>query len=315
MDLLAPVILFVYNRPQHTEKTLDALKKNFLANESELYIFSDAPKTPADKGEVNSVRELIKQVEGFKKITIIENQKNKGLAGSIIDGVTDVIEKHKRVIILEDDLITSTLFLRYMNAALNYYQDFEQVYSIGAFNYPERLMKLPEKYTHNVYFMPRPCSWGWATWHRQWQKADWGFEDRKIFLKSKNLQAQFNMTGENSSLMMKLYLKGKVDSWAIRWHYTHFKDNKYCVYPVKSLVNNIGLDKTGTNTGNESLKYYHETLLEEFDPETFFTDNIKLDEEILKGFQQANKIDPKLKYWLFLKQFIFYDQIKSFLKG
>lgn len=246
---LAPVILFVYNRPEHTRKTIDALKKNLLAQDTELFIFSDAAKNDAERKNVEKVRKYIKTLDGFKSIAIIEREENFGLAKSILSGVTEIINQYGKIIVLEDDLITSTVFLNYMNYYLNYYKNEQKVFSITGFNYPEFLLDVPDGYPYSIYFGYRCMSWSWATWINRWNKVDWEVKDYDKFIKDKKLQKHFNRGGADLTDMMRSQIEGKIDSWAIRWCYAHFKNNAYCVYPVKSLVNNIGFDKTGVHCG------------------------------------------------------------------
>ena len=153
----APIALFVYNRPGHTQQTVEALLKNELAMESDLFIFSDAAKSSEIEVKVNAVREFIKSISGFRSLTIIERESNLGLANSIIDGVTNLCNEYGQVIVLEDDLVTSPFFLKYMNDGLNYYRDEEQVISIHGYIYPFDA-KLPE-----TFFLRGADCWGWAT--------------------------------------------------------------------------------------------------------------------------------------------------------
>src|SRR5690606_31062524 len=164
MNHLAPIALFVYNRPEHTRRTLSFLQKNLLADESRLFIFSDAAKNDADKNKVNETRELIQHIDGFKSVKIIEREENLGLADSIIDGVTALTEEYGKVIVFEDDLLASPFTLKYFNQALVKYQKEERVMQIGAYMFPLKNAKaLPE-----TFFFRATTSWGWATWERAW---------------------------------------------------------------------------------------------------------------------------------------------------
>lgn len=136
MNKLAPIVLFVYNRKDHTEQTIEALKKNDLAIESDLFIYSDATKNDVNSDAVKEVREYIKTINGFKSITIVERKNNMGLAKSVVSGVSEIVNKYGKVIVLEDDLITAPQFLRYMNKNLENYEKVEDVISIHGYNYP-----------------------------------------------------------------------------------------------------------------------------------------------------------------------------------
>lgn len=239
---LAPIILFVYNRPQHTLSTIKALKQNYLAEGSEIYIFSDGFKNESDKRKVDEVRSIIKGITGFKRISVIEREKNIGLANSVISGVTEIINKFGKVIVLEDDLVTSPYFLQYMNEALELYEKEENVISIHGYIYPIK-RELPE-----TFFIKGADCWGWATWKRGWDLFE--PDGRKLLnqLKENNLFNDFDLGGSVKNIkMLKKQIAKKNDSWAIRWHASAFIKNKLTLYPGKSLVKNIGTDGEGTH--------------------------------------------------------------------
>jgi len=171
----APIVLFVYNRPRHTRQTIEALRKNELAGESDLFIFSDAPKNEEMEEKVKEVREYIKNIDGFKKVTVIEREENRGLAKSIIEGVTKIVKEHGRVIVLEDDIVTSPYFLRFMNDALEFYKGQERVMHISGYVYP-----IETDGVDDTYFVKPASCWGWATWGRAWSSFK---KDASIYLK------------------------------------------------------------------------------------------------------------------------------------
>ena len=245
---LAPIALFVYNRLDHTEQTVSALKRNLLAEDSDLFIFSDASKNLSSDEKVKAVRTFIKSTTGFKSLTIIERPHNLGLANSIIDGVTNLCNKYGQVIVLEDDLVTSPYFLKYMNNALDYYRDEEQVISIHGYIYPVDA-KLPE-----TFFLRCADCWGWATWKRGWDIFEPNGEALLENLKQKKLEKQFNFDDTYDYVrMLKDQILKKNDSWAIRWHASAFLDNKLTLYPGESLVLNIGNDDSGTHCGTTDI--------------------------------------------------------------
>jgi len=278
----SPTTLFVYNRPIHTKKTVEALKANKLASKSILYIYSDYPKKKEHKEDVKKVREYIHTIKGFKEIHITERKENYGLAKSVIKGTTEVINKHGRVIVVEDDLITSPKFLTFMNNMLETYKDEKKIYSITGYNYPPKLMKIPKEYKYDIYFSPRAGSWGWATWKDRWDKADWEVKDYNQFIKNKQLQKEFNKGGDDMTNMLIKQMEGKLDSWAIRWCYTLFKNNAYCIYPTKSYIDNIGMDGSGVHCGSD-LKYGNINLntLEKLN----LPQDLILDQNIIKNFR------------------------------
>lgn len=244
MQTFAPIALFVYNRPQHTERTLRFLKQNELAADSRLFIFSDGAKTPADEQAVAEVRELLKNIDGFKSVEVIERKENMGLANSIISGVSRLVADYKQVIVLEDDLITSPYTLTYFNEALNRYRNEDKVMHIGAYMYNLKDHNLPE-----TFFYRAATSWGWATWERAWQH----FEPNVDTLISQfSLQKKYDFSIENTMNFWKQiqdYKNGKNNSWAIRWYASIFLKGGLTLNPAHSLVNNIGHDGTGIHSG------------------------------------------------------------------
>jgi len=239
---LAPIALFVYNRPGHTKKTVTALQKNKLAKDSKLFVFSDAPKNPAEKTEVKKVRNYLRQINGFKKITIIEQKENQGLAKSIISGVTEIVNKYGRVIVLEDDLITSPYFLQYMNEALQIYENNKQVMHISGYFFPIK-NNLPA-----TFFFNQTSCWGWSTWKRAWQYFN---PDANILLKEikkGNQIKKFNLDGYHDfTKQLRDNINGNINTWAIKWQASVFLKDGLCLHPNKSLVQNIGHDGSGIN--------------------------------------------------------------------
>ncbi|MDR6785779.1 hypothetical protein ABIE26_004752 [Pedobacter africanus] len=240
----APIALFVYNRPEHTRRTLSFLKQNDLARESRLFIYSDAPKSAKDEAAVNDVRTIIRETEGFKSVKIITRSQNMGLANSIIDGVTQLINDYGNVIVFEDDLISSPHTLTYFNDALTRYHDQEQVMHICAYMYPLNTDHLPQ-----TFFYRAAGSWGWATWDRAWQHFEPNidvlisqFDKRKI--------ADFSIGHKmNFWKQVKEFKNGKNNSWAIRWYASIFLKGGLTLNPSSSLINNIGHDGTGVHSG------------------------------------------------------------------
>jgi len=242
MDL-APIILFVYNRPWHTQQTVEALIKNELASESELFIYSDEAKNDDARVSVDEVRKYIDNITGFKKITVIKRDKNWGLANSIIDGVTKIVNEYGRIIVLEDDLVTSPYFLKFMNEGLTMYENEDKVASIHGYIYP--IDNLP-----NTFFIKGADCWGWATWKRAWDVFEPNGQKILDELKSRGLEkgADFN-NSYGLTQMLKDQIKGKNNSWAVRWYMSAFLKDMLTLYPGKSYVQNIGDDDSGTHCG------------------------------------------------------------------
>ena len=244
---LAPIVLFVYNRPEHTKKTVESLLKNINAGKSSLLVYSDGPKNDFDANKIRIVRNYVRDLKGFHKIEIVEREKNLGLANSVITGINDVFNLYDCVIVLEDDVITAPLFLNFMNDALEFYQDDMKIFSVSGYPYP---IKIPNVYNQEVFISFRTSSWGWGTWKNRWEKADWELKDFDNFFSDKKSQMLFNRAGEDLIQMLIAQKRNEIDSWAIRWSYTHFKNNAYCLYPVRPLCKNIGTDSSGTHSSS-----------------------------------------------------------------
>jgi len=241
---LAPIVLFVYNRPEHTRLMIETLQKNHFASESELFIYSDAPKRPEHESAVNEVRGYLKTITGFKRVEILERTSNYGLAKSIIEGVTNIINQYDKIIVLEDDLILSPHFLTFMNEALWKYEHTDQVISIHGFN-------VPIDYPHPTFFLRGADCWGWATWRRGW--ALFNPDSRYLMeqLRKQKLLYDFDFEGcYNYSGMLQYQIDGIINSWAIRWYASAYLHNKLTLYPTRSLVQNIGGDGSGTHGQN-----------------------------------------------------------------
>ena len=245
---LAPIVLFTYNRLWHTQKTIQALKNNELASKSELIIYSDGAKNKSAYESVSQVRDYVETIDGFKKVTIISREKNWGLANSIIDGVTQAIKKHGKVIVLEDDLITSPFFLRYMNDALEFYKDENEVMHISGYIYP-----IDNKNLNDTFFIKPDTCWGWATWDRAWKYFK---KDTNYYLNifSKEMIRDFNLNGNYDHFkQIKANKNGRIDTWAIYWYASTYLQNGLSLHPSQSFVSNIGHDGKGVHCVKTSI--------------------------------------------------------------
>lgn len=240
----APVALFVYNRPEHTRLTIEALAQNEQAAETRLFIFSDGPRSRHDDAKVEAVRRYLSGIDGFESVQVFPRPENRGLANSIIDGVTQICREYQRVIVLEDDLVTSKYFLRYMNEALSIYENTDRVISIHGY-VPPVAEPLPP-----TFFIRGADCWGWATWQRGWELFEKDGKRLLAEIKSRNLEQEFNFDGSVAYMaMLRMQIAGLKDSWAVRWYASAFLANKLTLYPGISLVRNIGNDGTGSHCG------------------------------------------------------------------
>lgn len=244
----APIALFVYGRAEHTRRTLEALRANKLAEASDLFIFSDGAKNEAATAKITDVRALLRQITGFRTVTIIERDQNYGLANSIVDGVTTLCARFGQVIVVEDDLLTSPGFLTYMNLGLNRYADSPKVFQVAAYNLCGNLPG-----ANDAFFLPFCSSWGWATWSRAWKIWDAegsGFERLQT---DRDLRYRFDLNGSYPYYRMLCDQRQKKNnSWAIRWYLSIFLSDGLTLYPRNSLVENIGFDGSGEHCGKET---------------------------------------------------------------
>ncbi|MFZ5553410.1 MAG: glycosyltransferase [Bacteroidota bacterium] len=265
MNRYAPVVLFVYNRPEHTRKTLESLSRNPESALSDLFIFCDGPKKNTDEmnlEKIKEVRKVIREKTWCKNIIISESEVNKGLADSVISGVTQILSQHDKVIVLEDDLVLSSGFLKYMNTALDRYRDNSGVWMISGYNFPVKEIKAD----HSAYFIPLTSTQAWATWKRAWAMFDpqaKGYEELKT---NTQLRREFNLndTFDYSSMLISQMETQNISSWAIRLWWSVFRSKGLVLYPDKSLIANTGWDGSGAHCSDKNP--YQDS---EWDPEYY----------------------------------------------
>jgi len=277
---LAPICLFVYNRIDETKLTIKALQVNFLANESDLIVFSDGYKDENDAHSVRIVRDFVRNISGFRSVKIIESFNNKGLAKSVIEGVSLVLEKSENIIILEDDLITTPNFLDFMNQALSFYKDNKEVYSVNGFTLDvgwEEFVRLNDVFFHN-----RTYSWGWGTWSDKWCGDDFINQNISKYMDDRNLSLFKKNCGEDILRMLIDCMSGANDSWYVKWVFIHFIKNKLAVYPTLSKVRNIGYGDSATHCKTiDVLEIKYDT---QYSKDFKFSINAKVNHRISKNF-------------------------------
>ncbi len=245
MPMKAPILLFAYKRPSHTSRTLEALQKNDGARDHSVYIYLDGPKCELDIPLVEETRRICRKAQGFRELHVIEREENLGLADSIILGVSEVLSKNEAVIVLEDDIVTSPAFLKFMNNGLEHYFENRRVASIHGYCYP--VNGLPESF-----FLRGADCWGWATWRRAWSKFRPDAGALLAQIRRERLSYRFDLDGAYPfTTMLSNQVAGHISSWAIRWHASAFLENMFTLYPGKSLVANIGLDGSGTHCAED----------------------------------------------------------------
>lgn len=296
MQELAPIILFVYNRPEHTKKVVEGLLLNSEASNSELFIFADGPKpTISEKGlkDLKRVREYIHTISGFKEIHIDESDINRGLANATIRGCSKVINKYGRMIVMEDDDVPNKYFLSYINRCLDVFKDDEHVWCVSGYT---DTSLLPPNDGEDLFFVNRPSSWGFGTWKRCWDKVIWDLPTLRGLVSYKKLMNDFDKWGgTDSSYIMKDLMNGRNSSWSIRYNFAAFLNHSYTILPNKTLIENIGCDGTGTHCG---LIEYHLDMMER---EVIIPDKILFDKKrdaLLRKSCSIHGIKNKLKYFI-----------------
>ncbi len=253
IEELAPIVLFTYNRLDHTRQTVKALQNNVYAKESRLFIFSDAPKTETAVAAVQEVRNYLRTIAGFKEVRIIEREENWGLARNIMNGVTDIVNAYGKIIVLEDDIVTSTYFLKYMNDALEVYKHSPRVMNISAYVYPMKKTDLPE-----TFFTRAGYCWGWGTWKGAWTAFERDPEKLMNEFTREDIY-HFNFEGRTDFWQQVLDNRtGKLYTWAVFWDAAIFKNHGLTLVPRDSLVVNIGMDGTGEHCSLTDI--YHTSI-------------------------------------------------------
>ncbi|HAG69380.1 MAG TPA: sugar transferase [Lachnospiraceae bacterium] len=267
-----PIAVFAYNRPKLLRETLGALCKNTGAEEFRVFIFIDGPRKAGDAEKVREcveISEELRERKCFLSTDISTSPANKGLAASVISGVSDIMERFGEAIVLEDDLITERHFLSFMKKCLDYYRDVPDIWSISGYTpYLRRLRRYP----HDIYYSYRGCSWGWGTWRDRWRLVDWEVSSYDRFLKDSRLQRRLNRGGGDMAQMLKDQMNGAIDSWAIRWCYEQSLRDMYTVYPVQTFIENRGFGESATHTKKKSLREAQRNLKEDWRPERLKVD-------------------------------------------
>lgn len=292
----APIVLFVYNRPEHTRIALQSLSACQYADQSVLYIFADQAKNDKAREKVEQVRQIIREDiwrERFQEVVITEALENKGLANSVISGVTQVMDQHGRVIVVEDDNRVAPDFLDYMNRGLEFYENDHKIGHIGGYKAP---IHIPEDYKKDVFLVGRGSSYAWATWKDRWDLVDWEVKDFQEFAKDKKAIASFNEYGEDRFEMLKNQVEGNMNSWAIRFSYAVWKNHMYAVLPCKTRVENIGFDGSGVHNVAQDTRFAV-SIEPNLSPVKFeaLSEDVRIKEELQKMFHIPFTLKVKRK--------------------
>ena len=293
--MTAPIALFVYNRPSHTKRLIQSLLSNPQAGHSPIVVFCDGPKTGADPQPIEEVRQVVRSM--LPHANVVEQEQNQGLAASIIAGVSQCVNEHGRVIVLEDDLVLSSSVLDYFNRALDYYEAHEKVGHISGYMFPVNT-ELEE-----LFFYHEMSCWGWATWKRAWDSFEPDSQTLLDQIRTQDRVQEFDAQGSaNFSTMLRKQCEGAIDSWAIRWYATNFLLKRLALHPGKSLIANEGFDGSGVHCNVEDRfeVEIHDTTF------THFPDRVEVSKKALDAMiayrggspSRPRRLGRRLKSWL-----------------
>ena len=285
---LAPICLFVHAREALTRQTVASLLTNRLAADSELHGFCDGPR-PGQESRVREVREYVRSITGFARVVLHEQAVNLGLSRSIIGGVSEMLKTHDRVIVLEDDLRLSAGFLDFMNQALQAYATDPRVMSVSGYAFP---IRHAHEQAHDAVFGLRASSWGWATWRDRWQAIDWEVSDYARFRRNPVRRFRFNRGGSDLSRMLDRQMAGKINSWAIRFCYHQYRHGLVDVFPVRSLVENIGFG-AGAEHCQQDVRGWTSELMDPSRTRFRLPTEVRTDPAVLRQFRSFNSLTAR----------------------
>lgn len=243
-----PVLLITFNRPEHTRRTLAAL---MVQKPYEMYVYQDGPRDGniIDKTNCQKVREVIDEITRDSDTIMHKHYSpiNRGCRDAVIFAISSVLQDHKAVIVVEDDIITSPAFLNYMTKTLDYYQNRKNVHSISAYSPSPFKFSVPLNYDYDVYASPRLFGWGWGTWRDVWNSVDWSMDYFRDFMKHPSEINAFNRGGDDLSQMLVTEQEGKSSAWDIQFVFDQFKNHMVSIVPCISFTTNIGCDGSGTH--------------------------------------------------------------------
>ena len=276
--------------------------------DSELYVFMDEARNDSEADDVEKVRALFDNLQGFKAIHPYPARMNKGMARSVIDGVTTVLEKHESIIVLEDDLVVAPDFLTFMNAALEAYRDRSDIWSISG--YTPNLKEIEQYDKNSVFLVPRAQCWGWATWSDRWETVDWEVSDFNYLARNKKRRKAFDMGGNDLFRTLEMEHRERIESWAVRWAYAASKQKMWTVNPMLSKVQNIGLKSSTSHVGWHDERHNVELL----GNKTIIDPNVQPDEKLVQAFKKHHDLGiiSKIGYFMRLHN-LGYDFIKKIL--
>lgn len=305
---MSPICLFVYKRYDTTKLMLESLLACPECADSELYVFMDEARNDSEADDVEKVRALFDNLQGFKTIHPYPARMNKGMARSVIDGVTTVLQQHESIIVLEDDLVVAPDFLTFMNAALEAYRDRSDIWCISG--YTPTLKEIEQYDKNSVFLVPRAQCWGWATWSDRWETVDWEVSDFNYLARNKKRRKAFDMGGNDLFRTLEMEHRERIESWAVRWAYAASKQKMWTVNPMLSKVQNIGLKSSTSHVGWHDERHNVELLGDK----TIIDPNVQPDEKLVQAFKKHHDLGiiSKIGYFMRLHN-LGYDFVKGLL--
>ena len=302
--MLAPIVLFAFNRPNTLKRLIESLRHCLEAEQSCVYVFVDGPRSENDQEAIAEVLALLKRCNCFRTLHIEVAPANKGLAKSVIDGVTAVMQTEGRAIVLEDDLVVSPFFLTFMNQAIETYEHRNDIWSISAYT---PAIELPQDYIEDVFLVPRAQCWGWASWKDRWRTIDWHPINTGEHLTHQE-RKQFDRGGNDLSRTLEMEAAGRIESWAVRWAYNASIQNRWTVNPIQSLVQNMGCKNSSAHRGWHDNRH-HTTLASKLPT---VAPSIEPDERILTAFKQHHDVGLVSRVGYFMRRYgLGYNWVKK----
>lgn len=235
----APIAVFAYDRVDKLSNMMSTLEACRGFSESPIFIYVDGPKGAADRASVDSVRRLVDGLRSPNISSFFRNE-NLGLRRSIFAGVTEVVRKYGRVVVLEDDLVLAPIALDYFNNALDRYESMHRVWSVAGYMYDVSALRNREA----TLALPFAHPWGWATWLRAWQQFALDNRPTERQLNSGSFRAAFDMDGLYPfTAQLRNSIEGRVDSWFIHWYYTIFQCGGVSIFPPRRVLDNFEIGR------------------------------------------------------------------------
>ena len=291
--MLAHIVVFAFNRPDHLQRTMSALAANTLAAESSITVFCDGPRSAAEKERTDAVLQVAYNIKGFLSVEVVARDRNLGCGAAIIDGLQRMFARNERLIIVEDDILCSQHTLTYLNAGLEFYSNDKRIFSISAWSPPPNIFTIPSDYLYDVYAVPRFNCWGWASWRDRFFNLDWSILDYRQFKSSPQARKSFDAGGDDMCHMLDLVMAGRLDTWDIRADYGRFKKGQIGINPVRSYTTNIGMG-SGVHCLEETTQYDNDITLAKAN--CAFVADIDCDAELVQAYRAVYAIQGSRFY-------------------